>query len=85
MPASDIRDQVQSALASSYTILRELGGGGMSYVFVAEERALGRMVVIKVLATDRAEGVSAERFSRLAGDVISFDALMFAVVFHWRV
>ena len=64
MPASDIRDQVQSALASSYTILRELGGGGMSYVFVAEERALGRMVVIKVLATDRAEGVSAERFSR---------------------
>ena len=64
MPASDIRDQVQSALASSYTILRELGGGGMSYVFVAEEPALGRMVVIKVLATDRAEGVSAVRFSR---------------------
>ncbi len=64
MPASDIRDRVQTALSASYTIQRELGGGGMSHVFVAEETALGRMVVIKVLASDRAEGISAERFAR---------------------
>lgn len=36
----------------------------MSRVFVAEERALGRLVVIKVLAPDMAEGISAERFER---------------------
>lgn len=64
MPATDVRDRVQSALAASYTILRELGGGGMSHVFVAEERSLGRMVVVKVLALNRSEGVSAERFGR---------------------
>ena len=36
----------------------------MSRVFVAEERALGRKVVIKVLAPELAAGVSAERFAR---------------------
>lgn len=36
----------------------------MSRVFVAEERALGRLVVIKVLAPEMAEGLSAERFAR---------------------
>jgi serine/threonine-protein kinase len=64
MSPGDIRERVQNSLAASYTILRELGGGGMSHVFVAEERALGRMVVVKVLAVDRSEGVSAERFVR---------------------
>ena len=46
---TDLRDQLQAALSSSYTIERELGGGGMSRVFVAQETALGRRVVIKVL------------------------------------
>jgi serine/threonine-protein kinase len=64
MPASSTRERIESTLATSYTILRELGGGGMSNVFVAEERSLGRMVVIKVLASDRSESVSAERFVR---------------------
>ena len=36
----------------------------MSKVFVAEERALGRRVVIKVLPPDMAEIMSAERFAR---------------------
>src|SRR5688572_7118627 len=36
----------------------------MSRVFVAEEQALGRLVVIKVLAPDTAEGMSTERFLR---------------------
>lgn len=36
----------------------------MSRVFLAEERALGRLVVIKILETGPAEGMSAERFER---------------------
>ena len=41
---------------------RELGGGGMSRVFLAEERALGRRVVVKVLSPDLVAGVNFERF-----------------------
>src|SRR5687767_517778 len=43
---------------------RELGGGGMSRVFVASERRLGRKVVVKVLAPELAAAISAERFER---------------------
>jgi serine/threonine-protein kinase len=60
----DLRDQLQAALGTAYTLERELGGGGMSRVFVADETALGRKVVIKVLAPELAAGVSAERFAR---------------------
>ena len=59
-----LRDQLQSSLGAAYIIQRELGGGGMSRVFVAQETALGRAVVIKVIAPELAEGVSAERFTR---------------------
>src|SRR5262245_66035311 len=38
----------------------------MSRVFVAEEVALGRRVVVKVLAPELAQGLSAERFAREA-------------------
>ena len=61
---TDLRDQLQSALGLAYTIERELGGGGMSRVFVADEIALGRKVVVKVLSKNLAEGVSVERFNR---------------------
>ena len=61
---SDLQQQLQGALGSAYTIERELGGGGMSRVFVAEERALGRKVVVKVLLPDLAAGVSVDRFRR---------------------
>jgi TolB-like protein/tRNA A-37 threonylcarbamoyl transferase component Bud32/tetratricopeptide (TPR) repeat protein len=60
----DLRDQLQATLGNSYTLERELGGGGMSRVFVAEERALGRQVVVKVLSPELAAGVSSERFTR---------------------
>ena len=56
------RDELQSSLGDAYTLGRELGGGGMSRVFVAEETRLGRTVVIKVLSTEIAAGLSAERF-----------------------
>ncbi len=55
---------MQSALAGSYTLERELPRGGMSRVFVATETALGRHVVIKVLSPELAATLSAERFKR---------------------
>ena len=65
-PTSDLRDRLDQTLGAQYRIERELGGGGMSRVFVAEETALGRRVVIKVLEPELAHGLSAERFAREA-------------------
>jgi tetratricopeptide (TPR) repeat protein len=61
---SDLRDTLQSALGAGYTLERELGGGGMSRVFVADEMRLRRKVVVKVLSPELAAGLSAERFER---------------------
>jgi serine/threonine-protein kinase len=47
-----------------YDFEREIGGGGMSRVFVAGDTHLGRKVVVKVLNPDLAEGISAQRFER---------------------
>jgi hypothetical protein len=41
----DLRDNLQSALGGAYVIERELGGGGMSRVFVATEVADRKSVV----------------------------------------
>jgi serine/threonine-protein kinase len=60
----DLRAELQRALGSTHTIERELGGGGMARIFAAEETALGRTVVVKVLRPELAEGLSAERFKR---------------------
>ncbi len=57
-------EHLRSALGEAYLVERELGGGGMSRVFLAEERALGRKVVIKALPPEIAAAVSAERFRR---------------------
>jgi serine/threonine-protein kinase len=61
---TELRDDLQVVLGSAYTIERELGGGGMSRVFVAAESALGRQIVVKVLPAERVGGVSVERFRR---------------------
>src|SRR5688572_8616805 len=61
---AELRDQLQKTLGGSYALERELGGGGMSRVFVAEETSLGRKVVIKVLPPDLAATVNVERFRR---------------------
>jgi serine/threonine-protein kinase len=63
MPA-ELLDHLRHALTDAYVVERELAAGGMSRVFVAEERALGRRVVVKVLSPDLAAGVNAERFRR---------------------
>jgi tetratricopeptide (TPR) repeat protein len=59
-----LRATLQTTLSGSYTLERELGGGGMSRVFLAEEAKLRRKVVVKVLSPELAAGISAERFQR---------------------
>src|SRR5690348_8124452 len=59
-----LQDRLQAALGDSYKLDSELGGGGMSRVFLAQEVRLGREVVVKVLPPEWAAGVSAERFER---------------------
>ncbi len=61
---SSLLDTLQIAFGSTYRLERELGGGGMSRVFLAEETALGRKVVIKVLPPELAQALSADRFRR---------------------
>jgi len=55
---------VQDAIGPSYRILSELGGGGMSRVFVAEEVQVERKVVVKVLPPETSAAVNIERFER---------------------
>jgi tetratricopeptide (TPR) repeat protein len=61
---SELQDQLQFHLGSQYRLERELGGGGMSRVFLAEETALGRKVVIKLLPPELAAVLSVDRFQR---------------------
>jgi serine/threonine-protein kinase len=63
----DLLEHFRRALGDRFTIERELGGGGMSRVFLAEEHALRRRVVIKVLPPEMAGQLSAERFTREIG------------------
>ena len=61
---TDLRSRIQQSLSGSYTLERELGGGGMSRVFVADEHQLGRKVVVKVLSPEIAAAMSTDRFER---------------------
>jgi serine/threonine-protein kinase len=61
---TDLLPQLQAALGASYRIVRELGGGGMSRVFLADDLSLNRSVVVKVLHPELAAGVNADRFNR---------------------
>ncbi|HEY0242245.1 MAG TPA: serine/threonine-protein kinase, partial [Gemmatimonadaceae bacterium] len=61
---SNFEDQLRTALSPAYEIERELHGAGMSRVFVATDRSLGRKVVIKVLPPELTAGVNRERFRR---------------------
>jgi tetratricopeptide (TPR) repeat protein len=62
--SADLQSRLQSALGDTYRIEKELGGGGMSRVFLAEDVGLARRVVIKVLPPEMVVEVSQERFQR---------------------
>ena len=60
----DLLEQLQRTLGDGYGVERELARGGMSRVYLAKDRALGRDVVVKALSPDLAADVNFERFSR---------------------
>ena len=59
-----LAEQIRDTLGPAFTVERELGGGGMSRVFVAYDQTLERRVVVKVLAPELMADVNAERFRR---------------------
>jgi eukaryotic-like serine/threonine-protein kinase len=61
---SELQNQLQEILGPSYRIDRELGGAGMSRVFVATELELDRQIVVKVLPPDLSAGINTDRFRR---------------------
>src|SRR3989441_1262401 len=61
---SDLQARLQAALGDVYQVERELGGGGMSRVFLATEASLHRAVVIKLLPPEFASEVSEARFKQ---------------------
>ena len=62
--SSDLRALLQSSLGAGYRLSHELGGGGMAKVYVADDPASGRRVVVKVLSPDLVAGVDVVRFRR---------------------
>src|SRR5262245_15881424 len=58
------RDTLQHGLGSTYRIRQELAGGGMSTIYVAEETALGRSVVLKALSPELSVRLNVDRFHR---------------------
>jgi len=62
--SDDLRVRLQSSLGTAFALERELGGGGMARVFIAEDASLGRKVVVKVLSPESPTGVDVQRFRR---------------------
>ena len=57
-------DELQAVLGDFYVVERELGGGGMARVFLAQDTRLGRRVAVKVLSAGIAGAIETERFTR---------------------
>ena len=64
MTQGNLSERLQETLGAAYRIEKELGGGGMSRVFLAEETRLARKVVVKVLPPELAAEISIDRFNR---------------------
>jgi serine/threonine-protein kinase len=64
---SVLRAAIERALGTQYEIVRRIAEGGMGAVYLARDRALERLVAVKVLRPDLAEAQeSRERFRREA-------------------
>ena len=61
---TDLLADLQAHFGNTYALERELGGGGMSRVFIARDERLDRRVVIKLLPPSVTATISAERFKR---------------------
>jgi serine/threonine-protein kinase len=61
---SDVLDRLETALADTYAIDREIGRGGMATVFLAEDLAHDRKVALKVLHPQIAASLGPDRFLR---------------------
>jgi len=57
-------NQLRAVLADRYAVERSIGEGGTATVYLARDLRHGRQVAIKVLRTDLAASVGAERFLR---------------------
>ncbi|HEV8365980.1 MAG TPA: serine/threonine-protein kinase [Gemmatimonadaceae bacterium] len=61
---ADVLERFRSAVADRYTIERELGQGGMAWVYLAQDLKHRRPVAIKVLRPELGEAIGADRFVR---------------------
>ncbi len=60
----DTVERLRSALADRYKIEGEIGSGGMATVYLAEDLKHARQVAVKVLRSELAAGLGADRFVR---------------------
>jgi len=79
---SDEFAYLQQQLSDRYTFERELGGGGMSRVFLATEHALNRRVVVKVLAAELSHRVNLERFQQEIATAATLQHPQIVPVYH---
>ena len=61
---AELPEHLKKTLGAGFRIDRDLGGGGMSHVYVAHDDALDRDVVVKVLHPDLVDRNNLERFAR---------------------
>ena len=61
---TELLDRLHASLTGVYSIERELGRGGMSTVFLAQDLKHDRDVALKVLRPDLASAVGSDRFLR---------------------
>jgi serine/threonine protein kinase len=70
---TDEQTRLDAALGDHYTIVREVGAGGMATVFLARDVKHDRQVALKVLKPELAAALGSERFPREIRIVAQFN------------
>jgi serine/threonine-protein kinase len=60
----ELLNHLQSVVGDRYTLAREIGHGGMAFVFLADDTKHQRQVAIKVLRPELASSIGSDRFLR---------------------